>query len=130
MATFKTTYNILVKADEDEFWDDNFMDSDKPIYPPKVDWTYDREMQVEDVSLWEVIFEAGWFNLYAAWDPYAEFYMLLKGWDPTDQSNNDRIETFYGPGCQERLYKRLKELNIPFQLHDLWVPNDQLKNFT
>ncbi len=77
MPQFRTTYNILTKSDEDELFDPNWMDSDKIILPPRVEWDYSRELQIEDVNIWEIIYQqGGGIGLYAAWDPFAEFYML------------------------------------------------------
>jgi hypothetical protein len=120
MPLFKSTYNILTKVDEDEVFNPNWMDSDTIILPPNKDWDYARELQIEDVNIWEVIFEYSGVCLYASWDPYAEFYLLTV---------LGQVETFYGNKCQQRLYKRLKELNISFDLNDLWVDNDTLKYF-
>ena len=79
MPFFKTTYNILTKPWEDEAWDDNWMNSDTLILPPKKDWDYKRELTIEDVSLWEVIYQqGGGLALYASWDPYAEFYLITQ----------------------------------------------------
>ena len=92
MPFFKTTYNILVRPGEDELFDPNWMNSDKMILPPKKDWDYSRELQIEDIHIWEVLYEAsGGIGIYAAWDPFAEFYMFTTGWVP--KTMNDRIIT-------------------------------------
>jgi len=120
MPLFKSTYNILTKVDEDEVFDPNWMDSDNLILPPKRDWDYSRELQIEDVNIWEVIFEYSGVCLYASWDPYAEFYLL---------SVLSEIETFYGKDCQKRLYNKLNELKVPYKLNNLWIDSDKLKHF-
>jgi len=133
---FKSTYNILKKYDEDEVFDDNWMDTDTAYIPPRIDWDYKREMQIEDVDLWEVIFEGtGGQGVYAAHMPYAEFYLLTTGIDPrygpryyeTDIPYWDRtFETFYGQGAQQKLLARARQLNIPLSLHTTWVDDDEL----
>ena len=38
-------------------------------------------MQIEDVDLWEVIYEQGGsVGVYASYNPFAEFYMIRVGW--------------------------------------------------
>lgn len=118
MPIFKSTLNILSKPWEDEVFDINWMDSDKLVLPPKKDWDYARPLQIEDVNIWEVIFEnGGGWGLYASWDPYAEFYLLKMG--------SSSIETYYGPGVQNHLSKRLKELGVKIPSNTVWVdPED------
>jgi len=130
MPFFKTTHNILTAVDEDELFNPNWMDSDKLILPPKKDWDYNREMQIEDVNVWEVLYQAsGGIGVYAAWDPFAEFYMLTTGWLPRKehQTINDKIiETYYGPKAQNQVYNRAKELGIPLKINSVWVDEDKL----
>jgi hypothetical protein len=125
MPFFKTTYNILVRPWEDELFDPNWMDSDKIKLPPNTKWDYSRELQIEDVHIWEVLYEAsGGIGIYAAWDPFAEFYMFTVGWKPN--TINDRIiETYYGPKASENVKKRADSLGLNLQLHKIWVePED------
>lgn len=129
MPQFKSTYNILKKQDEDEVFNPNWMDSDKLILPPTKKWDYKRDLKIEDIDIWEVLYEAsGGIGVYAAWTPYAEFYMMTTGWKPLqpNQIINDRfIETFYGQGAQKKVYARSQELNIPLSFVTTWVdPED------
>lgn len=117
MPIFRTTDNIL--KDTGEYFDPNWMDSDKVILPPKQDWDYGKEMQIEDVDIWEVLVESGGFGVFAAWQPYAEFYMVKF-------PDHSKIETFYGKGAQKRLVKFLKILNINLPVHSIWVNNDKM----
>ena len=123
MPFFKTTYNILTKPWEDEAWDDNWMDSDTLVLPPKKDWDYKRDLTIEDVSLWEVIYQqGGGLGVYVSWDPYAEFYLITQ---PHFSIKTNAIETYYGAGAQEAVQKRAKELGIPLMLNKIWVdPED------
>lgn len=135
MPQFRSTYNILTKYDEDEVHNDNWFDSDKMELPPKGNWDYGREMQIEDVDIWEIINEqTGGIGVYAAWSPYAEFYMLTTG---NDYNNDTRwvrgtpyyhknIETFYGPGAQKKLFRRCKELGIDLAVYKTYVPEDEM----
>ena len=125
MPIFKSTYNILKKSDEDEVFNPNWMDSDTLILPPKSDWDYQREMQIEDVNIWEVIVDRGGkWGLYASWDPYAEFYMILPGWDLLEKGWG--VETYYGPNASSRAQKRMAELGMPVESNIVWVDNDKM----
>ena len=119
MPFFKTTANIFV--DKGEYFDPNWMDSNKIVLPPKTNWDYQREMTIEDVDLWEVIVEAG-YGVYAAWSPYAEFYLIK----PPSWISSLDIETFYGPGANKQVMRRMKELGIPFTPNKIWVDNEDM----
>jgi hypothetical protein len=118
---FKSTYNILTAPWEDEVFDPNWMDSDKLVLPPNPSWDYAREMKIEDVDIWEVLYEqGGGTGVYAAWCPYAEFYMFR-----VNTGAGSQIETFYGKDAQKRLIEKLNLYKIPYSLHKTWVdPKD------
>jgi hypothetical protein len=119
---FKSTQNIF--KDFGEVFDPNWMDSDKIILPPKFDWDYAREMTIEDVDIWEVIYEQGGaVAIYAAWSPYAEFYMIRVGWEKEEKGHG--VETYYGNGAQKFVKKRAKDLGIRLSYNKMWVdPED------
>lgn len=124
MAVYKTNYNIFKAPWEDELFNENWMDKDLPYAPPTVDWDYKREMRIEDVEIWEQIYYAsGGIGLYAAYLPYAEFYMITGQWIVERPSN---IECFYGPGAMEAAYKRAKELGMPISLKTQWVDDKDM----
>ena len=134
MPLFKSTYNILKRIDQDEVFDPNWMDSDTLVLPPKRDWTYDREMQIEDVDIWEQLhYETGGLGVYASWSPYAEFYLITKGTDPRYGPRfedggiywDKAWETFYGAGAQQRVLKRARELGINLNIYQTWVDDDK-----
>ena len=122
MPFFKTTTNILV--DHGEYFESKWMDSDKITLPPTTPWDYQREISVEDVDIWEVIFENGPVAVYGSWAPYAEFY-LVKLVD-LNQSHQPKLETFYGPKASDKVAERLKQLGIVLPKTKLWVENDEL----
>ena len=132
MPIFKTTLNILKIVDADELYNRNWMDSDTLQLPPggpdnpNLKWDYSREMRVEDVDIWEVLYEAsGGIVVYVAWLPYAEFYMITTGWVP--KTINDRvIETYYVPNSQSTVYKRATELGIPLPIQQVWVDDTDM----
>lgn len=125
MPQFKSTYNIMKKPWEDEVYDPNWMDSDTLVLPKRTKWDYKREMQVEDVQIWEVLYEGGGATgVYASWEPYAEFYMIRVGWKLEEQGHG--VETYYGPGAQELVMKRMVELGYPIQTSKTWVENEDM----
>ena len=105
MPRFKTTQNILV--DNKELYNENWFDTPFLNLPPNPRWDNKRELQVEDIDLWEVISEmSGPTGIYASWMPYAEFYMIV---------NKGKIDsTYYGEGSDKYAAKRAEELNIMY----------------
>ena len=125
MPFFKSTYNILKKPWEDEVYDPNWMDSDTLKLPKKTKWDYKREIQVEDVQIWEVLYEGGGAKgVYAAWEPYAEFYMIRVGFQLEEQGHG--VETYYGAGAQELVMKRMVELGYPLNVTKTWVETEDM----
>lgn len=120
MPFFKTTKNILV--DQGEYFESKWMDSNKLTLPPSAPWDYQRELTIEDVDLWEVIYESGPIAVYGAWSPYAEFY-LVQSLAPNQQPT---IDTFYGPKASDKVDLKLKTLGIVLPKTKLWVENDDL----
>jgi hypothetical protein len=122
---FRTTHNIFV--DNGEFFDINWMDKDTVTLPPNPLWDYSRELKIEDVDLWEVIFEgAGGWALYASWCPYAEFFMLKTGSNFNAANPGWGVETYYGPGAQNKIIERANELNIPILTQKKWVEKEDM----
>jgi hypothetical protein len=107
MPQFKSTYNILIKPWEDELYNSNAFDKPFLELPPNPKWDKKRKMEIEDVDIWEVLYQqGGGTGVYAAWCPYAEFYMV------TTKGKID--STYYGEGSDKYAAKRLDELNIPY----------------
>jgi hypothetical protein len=133
MPQFKTTYNILTQVDADELFNINNLNYDSEILPPTKDWDYSRELKIEDIDIWEVLYESsGGIGVYAAWLPNAEFYMITTGWnaDIYQTPSNKNIETYYGQGAQHQVYKKSKELNIPLAVYNTWVDEKDLWLYT
>ena len=124
MPFFKSTYNIFKTPHEDEVFNHNWMDSGEIILPPTVDWDYGREMTIEDVDIWEEIYyESTGAGLYAAWCPYAEFYMIT-GHDLI--RNPGRVELYYGPNAMKRAYARAKQFGWPITPTKTWVEDSEM----
>jgi len=119
---FRTTENILRTPWEDELFNPNWFDSDKVVLPPKYDWDYSRELQIKDVDIWEQIYyQGGGLGLYAAWLPYAEFYMIVHH---LFMYKNNSIETFYGKNANKKAYLRALELGMPVSLNKIYVDDE------
>jgi hypothetical protein len=111
---FRTSQNIF--KDFGEYFDPNWMDKDTVTYPPSPKWVGPKEIQFEDVDIWEVIVESGRGKVYASWCPHAEFFMLLipfkNGW------GTESIEYYWS---EKELIKRLDELQVPYKINQVWV---------
>jgi len=135
MHQFKSTYNILVKQDEDEVFRKEWFESDKVCLPPSKKWDYARELQIEDVNIWEVICEgSNGLGLYASWDPYAEFFLVTKGLDLRNETRiingipyyGRLLETFYGPGAQQKATHLALNLGMHIGFTSVWVENEDM----
>jgi hypothetical protein len=135
MPLFKSTYNILVKPDEDEVFNHNWMDSNTLVLPPKTNWTYDRDMQIEDVDIWEQLYyDNTGIGIYASWAPYAEFYLITTGFKQNSLPKiingshywDKNVETFYGAGAQKQVMMRAQQLGVQLSTHKTWIDDDEL----
>ena len=114
---FCSTHNIFV--DQGEIFDSNWSSSNKIKTPPSVPWDYSRELTIEDVDVWEVVWEAGGgWGVYASWSPYAEFYMVTG-------NGGQVLGLFYGKNALKKVVNLAKSLNINLTKNDIWVePED------
>jgi hypothetical protein len=125
MPFFKSNKDIFFTPWGDEVFNENWMDSNQLILPKTKKWDYERELTIEDVDIWEQIyFESGGTGLYAAWEPYAEFYLITNKlyWNCCKEP----IETFYGPGAAKKAYKKARELGMPVTENKIWVEEDEM----
>lgn len=107
MPRWKTTQNLLNLKHDGEHFDENWMDRNTLYTPPNPPWNAERPIRFEDVDLWEVITEmSGPVGVYAAWCPYAEYYVVMKHWRI--------VAEFEGYMANERLEKYLIENNIHY----------------
>lgn len=117
MPVFRSTNNIF--KDFNEHFDENWMDSDSLVLPPCQPWDYKRPIKLEDVDLWEVIVECGQGKVYAAWQPFAEFYLLI--YPGPNGLGESGIATFHS---HKELIKELDRINCYYVLNDYWIDND------
>lgn len=119
MPFFKSNANIF--KDHKEYFESRWMDDNKIHLPPTKNWTYDREISIEDIELWEVLHESS-FGIYAAWLPKAEFYMISPFY--MKMSEGYQIETFSGIDASVKTYDRAKELGINLPLNNYWIDDE------
>jgi len=119
MPRWKTTQNLLSVQYDGEHFDENWMDRNTLYLPPNSPWISDRPIRFEDVDLWEVICEwSGLCGVYAAWCPYAEYYIVMDRWKI--------VAEFEGYMANERLEQYLIEHNIVYPKTDFSpTPEDQ-----
>lgn len=123
MPLYRTNQDIF-KTGGEEVPEAHWFDNEKVIYTPKKGkWDYKRELRVDDVEIWESIYEDSWgLGIYAAYEPYAEFYMIKY----VDHYGLSVLDTFYGPGSQDKIIKFMVENNIPFSTKKVWVEDEDL----
>jgi len=141
MPRFKTTLNILKKSDENEAFESKWFDSDELVLPPKIKWDYSRDLQVEDIDYWEVLYEASdGIGFYAAWCPYAEYYLITTGLDIKNGPQftdinlktqhipywHKTFETFYGPNAEFHAVNRAKDFGILLNATTIWVDESEM----
>lgn len=123
MPFFYTNKNIF--EDNGEYFDPNWMDSKTIVTPPKKNWDYKRPLKIEDIDIWEGLY-VGNVDVYAAWNPFAEFYLVKpKHWN---EDANHHLQTFYGPSAAEDTYIYVKELyNVSLPITKVWVEKDDIR---
>jgi hypothetical protein len=124
MALFRSTKDIY-KTYGEEVYNPNYMDSDTIITPKKGKWDYKRELKIEDVEIWEVLHEdTSGFGIYAAYEPYAEFYMIRNVID--HRIGTSVYDTYYGAGAQDKILKFMLKNNIHVTLNKIWIESDEV----
>ena len=106
MSVFKTTREIL-----DTPWQYEVTTATLGnIVPDNSYWHYIREIEIEDVKTWEQIYyKGGHVGIYAAWDPYSEFYIIVYNLFIDVPGG---IKTFHGPTARSQVEKHAKNLGI------------------
>ena len=122
MPRFKSNANLFVHLDD--YYDRNWNQSDSLNVPPTTKWSYDREMNIDDVDLWEIIYEeGGGKGVYASYMPYAEFYLICLG---NYDGRTPRMETYYGPGAEDIVIKRMNEFGWPYPVNNRWIDDEDM----
>lgn len=105
MPRFKSSADLLAGVHVD--FNENFIENAVNKTPPSLPWNGDRPITFNDVDVWEFISESsGPIGIYAAWNPYAEFYVVTFG--------KEVIAEFSGWNANKRLEDFLVANNIPY----------------
>ena len=107
MPFWKTTEEILKGTLGKELFDPNWMNYNTVQTPPYYIWEETRPPRFEEVDIWEIITDTGGCAVYAAWCPYAEFYLVASG-------DGRLIAEFSGENANERLEQYLIKNRIPY----------------
>jgi hypothetical protein len=122
MPRWKTTENIFKNGLE--FFNEDWMNYQTIQYPKTKIWDNKRAMSIEDVDIWEIIVEkSGGVGVYAAWLPYAEYYIVIKNFSLAaeffgENANRD-LERFL---IKERIYYP-KNNKDNYSIHELQDAN-------
>lgn len=112
MPRWKFTEQIINSSKDGEYFDENWMNYDFiwQYAPQPILWKSEREINFEDVDLWEVISEVsdgqGFIGVYAAYQPYEEYYIVIRKWSLWKE--------FKGFDANNQLEKFLIENNISY----------------
>ena len=110
---FKTNKQILETA-----WDHRIRVGSSTL-PHKELWNSDTDIDVNDVLMWEQLYyQEGHVGIYAAWNPYNEFYIIVHN---LFLDSPVGIEKFRGFDASEQVYSRAAELGIELPASDKWI---------
>jgi hypothetical protein len=74
---------------------------------------------VADIEVWEEIyFKPGVIGVYAAWDPYCEFYLVY--YHVLSETNFHSL-TFFGEDASNKVQKLLAKYDIQLVTNNIWV---------
>lgn len=126
MPLFRTNQDIFKTSGEEvseSFWFDQ-----NTIHTPKTGkWDYKRNLTVDDIEIWEAIYEDSWgLGIYAAYRPYAEFYMIKH----VNVQGITVLDTHYGANAQNSVIKFMIQNNIPVPTHKVWIDNEDMWLYT
>lgn len=101
MTIFKLTSEIL-----NPVWEES-----NHIQPPITEqWHNQREITIEDVSIWEQIYrQPGNIGIYAAYSPFFEFYVIIY---ELFLNSPQGIVTYTGEDAPSIIYNKALELRI------------------
>jgi hypothetical protein len=104
MPRFKTKYNVF--ENNEELYSEAIAKENGIYIPETWDWDGSSQVSVDDVIIWECLFEkTGPSGIYAAWAPYEEFYIV------TDRRSV--VKEFFGPSAKELLNEYCVAEGIP-----------------
>jgi hypothetical protein len=114
MSIYKTTNHILSKPYEK--LPDN-LDLRFGHYRNNSNLSLESPPTIYDISLWEQIYyEPGFIGVYAAYDPYVEFYMITYNFF-IDKAKG--IETFFGADAVDKVIDKTKKLGVDLKIYTI-----------
>lgn len=108
----KSRYNVL-----NNIWDEY---SNNHIIPEKLPpkWDKQKPITIDDVEMWEEIFyEFGNYGVYAAWSPYAPFYIIAH---KQFLKNISTVEIFSGIESEKQIIERIKSFGNSLSMQRSW----------
>jgi hypothetical protein len=121
MPVFKKTDEILNYPWAKE---ELVIGSNPALLPPRLEWDYSRDLNFSDINLWEQIYyQMGNIGIYAAWDPYAEFYIIVYNLFSNSELG---VEKYYGPGASKKVLEKASKLGIQLERNQIWVDDRNL----
>lgn len=94
------------------------------LTPQNFNWDYNEKVSIFSIDSWETIyFQRGNIGIYAAWDPYIEYYIFTYN---LFLGSDLQILEFYGPGANKKVMDKCKDLKIEINLNSIWVDADDL----
>ena len=104
MPRFKSKYNVF--ENNEELFSEAIAKENGFYLPETWDWDNSSQISVDDVIIWECLFEkTGPSGIYAAWAPYEEFYIVTE--------ERVVVKEFFGPSAKELLDKYCVANSIP-----------------
>lgn len=113
MTIFKTNQEIYLTAFDK--MDYKFPTVGKSTPP---EWHHKRPITFDDVVIWEQLYGKNGISLYAAWSPYADYYIIVHG---LFLDKNYGIEEFHGAEATNLIITRFKSFGIDLPVKKLWT---------
>lgn len=105
IAKFISTIDIKNNSWQIRNYDKNFNST-----PPSDKWLFDSLPQINDIHIWEEIYyDPGVIGIYAAWDPYCEFYIIDY---PFIKDTDKRFQLFHGFEASGKIQEIVKSYGI------------------
>lgn len=91
-------------------------------YPPREYCNIWESLRYSDIKLWELVYHIpGGISVYAAWNPYTEFYIIVHD---LFKNTPGGIEEFYGKDAESKVVDRLKIYGIVIPKNRVWINPD------
>jgi hypothetical protein len=117
---FRSSKQIRNNSIEETF-DTKWFEENPYGLPENPSNTKQTVVTMDDVILWETLFEANPYRVYAAWNPFESVYLIADG---------NKYKLITGANAKEELKELLVELGLPETIDRAdWVtPNQFVKN--